>query len=120
MLVLYLTTPMYRCRLTLVSRARYILLSHDGHHETAECIVHARQASICNDTSVWLNTKPALLLMYSISFRSPPSFVFVGNSPNPLSVCFAPCGVSVLPSPLIPNYVDNQFADWSNCTPSRE
>ena len=31
MLVLYLTTPMYRCRLTLVSRARYILLSHDVH-----------------------------------------------------------------------------------------
>src|SRR5438552_19023604 len=51
MLALYLTTPMYRCRSTLVSRARYILLSHNVHleidaprivEEDRDCVIPCR------------------------------------------------------------------------------
>ena len=100
-------------------------LSGIGHHETPRCLDFSEHLSIFYRTSVWLNTKPALPLMYSISFRSPPRFVFLGNSLNPLlgsfhalvsrslSAGFRP---SFLPSPSIPSYVDNRFIGRTKCT----
>ena len=47
MLVLYLTTPMYRCRLTLVSHVLYILLSHDVHFQIDPQSIAGEKTELC-------------------------------------------------------------------------